>query len=302
MRSMTINHRAVSFHYFPWMIHDNNLSIKTGYPSGWTIICIRSHISSTYIFDSYILHVETNIRSWANLKETFMMDFARFHFSLDARRGKLNCDTWFYCACFNSSHWNSAYASNFVHILDWNTKCFVYRTFWWCDIIKCFQESGPIVPRHIFRFLGDIVTFPSRNWDKGNFCRFVTNFLQIVGHLIFDIFVALLTIVDCCVIHFVHRNNHLLHTQCVRKQGVLTRLTLSRDTGFEPPLRCIDDHNSHVCLARTRNHILNKIPMSRSINDGIIVFLTLEFPQGDINCDAAFALGLQIVQNPGIFI
>ena len=40
--------------------------------------------------------------------------------------------------------------------------------------------------------------------------------------------------------------------------------------------------------------------MSGSVDDGDVVLGSLELPQGNIDGDTTFALGLQLVQNPGI--
>ena len=41
--------------------------------------------------------------------------------------------------------------------------------------------------------------------------------------------------------------------------------------------------------------------MTRRVDDGYVIFLGLELPQGDIDGDTAFSLSLELVQNPSIF-
>ena len=41
--------------------------------------------------------------------------------------------------------------------------------------------------------------------------------------------------------------------------------------------------------------------MARGIDDGDIVVLSLELPQGNIDGDTTLTLGLELVQHPGVF-
>jgi len=41
--------------------------------------------------------------------------------------------------------------------------------------------------------------------------------------------------------------------------------------------------------------------MTWRVDDGDLVLVGLEFPEGDIDGDTSFSLGLQLVQHPGVF-
>lgn len=41
--------------------------------------------------------------------------------------------------------------------------------------------------------------------------------------------------------------------------------------------------------------------MSGGINDGAYVFVSFEFPKGDIDGDTSFSFGFKVVKNPGVF-
>ena len=56
----------------------------------------------------------------------------------------------------------------------------------------------------------------------------------------------------------------------------------------------------HIYLRGTSNHVLDKVPVSRSINDGDIVLAGFKLPQGDIDGNTTLTLCLQLVQHPGI--
>ena len=55
-----------------------------------------------------------------------------------------------------------------------------------------------------------------------------------------------------------------------------------------------------MCLGGAGDHVLDEVPMSRSIDDGDIELGGLELPQRDVDGDSSLALGLKLVQHPGI--
>ena len=46
--------------------------------------------------------------------------------------------------------------------------------------------------------------------------------------------------------------------------------------------------------------LVHIIPVARGIDDGNIVVLSLELPQGNIDGDTTLSLGLELVQHPGV--
>jgi len=59
--------------------------------------------------------------------------------------------------------------------------------------------------------------------------------------------------------------------------------------------------SNRICyLGGTGDHVLNEISVSRSVNDGDVVFRCFKFPQGDVDGDTTFTLSLQFVQNPSV--
>lgn len=49
------------------------------------------------------------------------------------------------------------------------------------------------------------------------------------------------------------------------------------------------------------DHVLDEVPVARSVDNGDVVLAGLKLPKGDVNGDATLTLCLQLVQNPGIF-
>ena len=81
-------------------------------------------------------------------------------------------------------------------------------------------------------------------------------------------------------VHLVHGNNELTHTERERKQSVLTRLTVLRDTSLELTGTTSDDEDGAVSLRGTRNHVLNEVTVTRGVDDRDVVLGGLEAPQG----------------------
>ena len=49
-----------------------------------------------------------------------------------------------------------------------------------------------------------------------------------------------------------------------------------------------------------QTHSTKNLPVARGINDGDVVVLSLELPEGNIDGDTTFTLGLELVQHPGV--
>jgi len=54
-------------------------------------------------------------------------------------------------------------------------------------------------------------------------------------------------------------------------------------------------------LGSTGNYVLDEVSVSWGINDCAVVLGCLELPEGDINRDSSFSLGLEVVEHPGEF-
>uniref|UniRef100_A0A6N2M3C2 Uncharacterized protein n=1 Tax=Salix viminalis TaxID=40686 RepID=A0A6N2M3C2_SALVM len=94
--------------------------------------------------------------------------------------------------------------------------------------------------------------------------------------------------------------DHLLHTKGEGKECVLTGLAILGDTSFKTTSGGINDENSTVSLGSSSNHVLDKVTMSRGINDSAVVLGGLKLPQGNINGDATLTLSLELVKHPGV--
>jgi hypothetical protein len=53
-------------------------------------------------------------------------------------------------------------------------------------------------------------------------------------------------------------------------------------------------------LGGAGNHVLDEISVSWGVDDGEVVLLGLELPEGDIDGDTSLSFSLQLVQDPGV--
>ena len=81
---------------------------------------------------------------------------------------------------------------------------------------------------------------------------------------------------------------------------MLTGLAILGDTSLKTTSGGVDDKYSTVSLGGTRDHVLNEVTVSGGINDSAVVLGGLELPQGNVDGDAPLALGLELVEDPGV--
>jgi hypothetical protein len=79
-----------------------------------------------------------------------------------------------------------------------------------------------------------------------------------------------------------------------------TELLTSTSIATKKILTGSDDQDTTVGLGGASDHVLDEITMAGGINDGNVVFGSLELPQGNIDGDTTLTLGLELVQHPGI--
>ena len=101
-------------------------------------------------------------------------------------------------------------------------------------------------------------------------------------------------------VHLVDSDDELLDTEGEGEESVLTGLTVLGDAGLELTDTSGDDENGTIGLGGTGDHVLDEITVTGGVDDGDVVLVGLELPQGNINGDTTLTLGLQLVHDPGI--
>jgi len=82
---------------------------------------------------------------------------------------------------------------------------------------------------------------------------------------------------------------------------MLASLAILGDARLEFTDTTGNDENSTVSLGGASNHVLDKITVTRGVNDSNHKSGGLELPEGDIDGDTALTLGFQLVKHPSIF-
>jgi hypothetical protein len=172
---------------------------------------------------------------------------------------------------------------------------------WWLEVVKGVDEGGASVPLEVVRSFNHVVTVPTRDGDEWDFLGVVSDLFEVRRDFLLDFIISVLRVVDSLVVLLVESNDHLLNTESVGEEGMLTGLTVLGDTGFEFSLRRGNDEDSSIGLRGTSNHVLNEISVTGGIDDGEDGLGGFEFPEGNIDGDTTFSLGLEFVKDPSVF-
>jgi hypothetical protein len=298
--SMAIKDGAVTCSNLTRMIQNDDLSRERFTSLCGVVLGVRSDVTTADILNGNVLDIETNVVTRTSFDKSFVMHFDRLHFSGDTRGSKANSHTSLDLASFDTTNGHCSDSTDLVNILKGKTKWLVNGARRLFKRIKSFKKCGTLPPWHIGRALKHVVTNPSRDRDEWNLFGVVSDLLEESGNFVLNFHKAGLTILDRLVVHLVDSDDHLLDTKSEGKKGVFASLTFLGDSGFELTSSRSDNKNGSISLGGTSDHVLDEITMSWGINDGEVVLLGLELPEGDVDGDTTFTLGLQFVQNPGI--
>ena len=130
--------------------------------------------------------------------------------------------------------------------------------------------------------------------------RYRAYLLDEARHLLLDLLEPSLGVWGLGGVHLVDGDDQLLDTEGVGEEGVLPGLPVLGDTSLELSSSGGDDEHTAVSLAGAGDHVLDEVAMAGGVDDGDVVLGGLELPEGDIDGDTTLALGLQLVQHPGV--
>ena len=210
----------------------------------------------------------------------------------------------------DTTDWHRSNTGNLVDILERKTERLIGRTGRWVDGVDGLKEGlasrlaslglllPTLVPRAVGGDVDHVVTVEAGDRDESNGLGVVADLLDEVGSLLDDLVVAILGPLGG--VHLVDGDDELLDTEGVGKQSVLTGLTILGNTGFELTSTSGDDENGAVSLGGTSDHVLDKVTVTRGIDDGDIVLGSLELPESNVDGDTTHTLGLELVEHPSI--
>merc|ERR1712012_662745 len=309
---VTIKDRRVSIADLTRVIEDNNLGSEVRDSRCRLVLGVRGDISSLDVLHGDVLDVEANVVSGHGLGERLVVHLHGLDLGGQHVGGEGDDHAGLDDASLNSAHGNCSNTSDFVDILEGKSERLVSGSGWRNDGIKSLKKSHSagisllplhlpsLVPGHLVGGVDHVVSMPSRDGDEGDSNWVISDLLDEVGNLLLDLLKPGLAVGRLGRVHLVTGNNELLDTKGVGKESVFSGLTVLGDTSLELSSSGGDDQDSAVSLRGSSDHVLDKVTMSRSINDGHIILGSLKLPQSNINGNTSLTLSLQFVKNPGI--
>jgi len=312
MGSVAIEDWGVAVSDLTRVVHDDDLSGEGLGLLGGVVLGVGGDVSSSDVLDGNVLDVESDVVTGAGLGEGLVVHLDGLNFSGDVDGGEGSEHAGLDDTGLNSADWHSSNTTDLVDILEGKSEWLAGRSRWWDDGVEGFEHSlagelalldflGPsLVPLHVGGLLNHVVSVPSRDWDEGNGLGVESNLFDVVGNFRSDFSESLLAVWWLSGVHLVDSNDELLDTEGVGEESVLSGLAILGDTSFELTNTGGDDEDGAIGLGSTGDHVLDEITVTGGVNDGDMELVGLELPEGDIDGDTSFSLGLQLVQNPSV--
>lgn len=298
--SVAIQDWGISSVDLTWVVHDDDLGLEGFGFLGWVFLGVGGDVSSSDILDGQSLDVETDVVSWEGLQELFVVHFDGLNISNQSDWGELDAHTWLEDSGFDSSDWDCSDTSDLVDVLEWQSEWLIEGSDWWGDGIQSLQEGGSLVPVAVGGSLDEVVTVESGEWDEWDLVWVESDLLQVGRKFLLDFFVSLLRPGDGLLVHLVGADDHLSDSQSEGQQTVLSGLSVLGDSSLELTWWGGDHEDGNIGLGGSGDHVLDEISMSWGIDDGEVVLLSLELPEGDIDGDTSFSLSLEFIQDPSV--
>ena len=279
VRGVAIQNWCVTGTDLTRVVGNDNLCLEILYVLWRVGLGVPADVSTSYFLDGNVLNVETNVVSWHSLFQGFVVHFYGLDFGFYHRWGEDNLHASLDLSGLNTAYWNRTDTTDLVNILQWKTKWLVGWALWWLYLVQSFDQAVTLVPWHILGLVQHIVAHPAGDWDERDLLWLVTYGLQEAGHFAFDFLVTGFFVSNGLVVHLVDGNDHLLYTQSVGQQTVLSGLSILGEGTFETPLVGWDDQDGNIGLGGTGDHVLDEVTVSWSIDDGEVELVGFEFPK-----------------------
>mmetsp|Transcript_1725 Transcript_1725/g.4763 ORF Transcript_1725/g.4763 Transcript_1725/m.4763 type:complete len:459 (+) Transcript_1725:159-1535(+) len=297
VRGVAVQHRGVAGHDV-LVVHHDHLGVEGLGLAGRVVLGVGAHVAAADLLHGHVLDVEADVVAGLRLGHGLVVHLHGLDLSGDHDGGEGHDHAGLEDARLHAAHGNRADAADLVHILEGQAQGLVRGALGRLDRVERVQQAGAGVPAHLVGLGDHVLALEARDGDEGDALHLVADLGQVLAHLLLDLLVAVLLVVDR--VHLVHGHDHLLHAQGVRQQGVLAGLALLGDTSLELTHAGGDDEHGHVGLRGARDHVLDEVTVARGVDDRELEVRGLELPQGDVDGDTALALGLELVQHPGV--
>jgi len=286
------------------VLQDDNLGEETTHGFGGRLLRVGGDVATVDLLDGQTLDVEANVVTRPSFGELLVVHLDTLALGIEVNWSKSDVHARLQNTSFNAADRDSSDTLDLVHILEGQTECLVGGTLRGLDRVEHLEKSLAtvvfstlFVPGHVFRLLDEIVTFQTGDRDKLGLLVHVL-LLQPLLDVSADLVKA--GFVVPAAVHLVQADDELLHTKSIGKSHVFLGGTLGTPTSLELTLLHSNHENGNISLRRSGNHVLDEVTVTRSVDDGEVELLGLEFPKRNVNGDTALALGLEFIQNPGI--
>ena len=282
------------------VVKDDNLSVEELSVAGGVGLGVRADVSSLDILDGQVLHVEANIVTGLGLLDLLVMHLNGLDFGGHSHGAEGDDHTGLEDTSLDTTDGHCTDTLDLVHILEGQTEGLVGGSLGGVQVVEGLKEGGSLVPGHVGGGLEHVIAFETGDGDEGDLVGVVADLLQVEGQFSLDLIETRLGVLDGGVIHLVDGDDHLLDSHSLGQKSVLSGLTVLGETGFETTDVRGDHKNSGIGLGGSRDHVLDEISVSGGVNDGEDSGVGLEFPEGNIDGDTTLALGLKLVEHPGV--
>jgi len=322
--SVAVHDRRVSVLDLSGVVKNDNLSVEVLALLGGIILGVGGDIATTDFLNGDVLDVEAHVVTGEGLGEGLVVHLHGFDLSGDVGRGESDDHAGLDDTGLNTTDGHCSNTTDLVDVLEGKTKWLVGGTRGWDDSVEGIDEgqaSGGVVldglgpslllfavtvtagpPGHLLGLLQHVVSVPSGNGAEDNFLGIVSDLLNVTLDFLTDFQETGLAVGSGgSGVHLVDADDELLDSEGVGEESVLTGLAILGDTGFELTSTGSDDEHTAIGLGGSGDHVLDEIPVAWGINDGDVVVLGLELPESDIDGNTTLTLGLELVQNPGVF-
>jgi len=312
MGSVAIEDWGVAVSDLTRVVHDDDLSGEGLGLLGGVVLGVGGDVSSSDVLDGNVLDVESDVVTRAGLREGLVVHLDGLNFSGDVDGGEGGEHAGLDETGLDSADWHSSNTTDLVDILEGESEWLVGGSGWGDDGVEGLEHglagelalldflAPSLVPAHVGRGVHHVVSVPSGDGDEGDGLGVESNLLDVVGDFRSDFSESLLAVWWLSGVHLVNSNDELLDTEGVGEESVLSGLAVLGDTSFELTNTGGDDEDGAIGLGGTSDHVLDEITVTGGVNDGDVVLVGLELPEGDIDGDTSFTLGLKLVQNPSV--
>ena len=282
------------------VVEDDDLGEEGGDLLGGVVLAVAADVAAADVLHGDVLDVEPDVVAGDGLDEGLVVHLDGLDLGGDADGGEGDDHAGLEDAGLNAADGDGADAADLVDVLEGNAEGLVGGALGGHDLVEGLEEGGALVPGEVGGLLEHVVAVPAGEGDEGDVLGVVADLLEVLADLLLDLVEALLAPVDGLLVHLVDADDHLLDAEGEGEQSVLAGLAVLGDAGLELSLGGGDHEDGAVGLGGAGDHVLDEVAMTRGVDDGEVVLGGLELPERDVDGDAALALGLELVEDPGV--